>query len=182
MSIYQQHKPEQGDGLYLKLKDGDRVKLRIASEPTGSIYKDGDRLRYSWIVFNREKNKAQVYTAGISVYSAIADLVDEWGEPTDFDIIIKRTGSGLQDTSYSVTPVKKSEDLSDEQLAEVQKIDLPQASKGMWLKEIEESGVMPEPVTKVSGYEKAQATAAKLGGKVTDDFKEEDMPEDWLSA
>jgi hypothetical protein len=42
---------------------------------------------------------------------------------------------------------------------------------------------MPEPIMKSeNGYEKAKATAAKLGGKVTDDFKEEDMPEDWLSA
>lgn len=179
MSIYNDHKPEQGDGLYLKLKDGDRVKLRIASEPAGSIYKAGDRLRYSWVVFNRDKERAQVYSAGISVYSQIADLVEEWGEPTDFDIIIKRTGSGMNDTSYSVTPVKSSLDLTKGQLTESEAINLLEAVKGRWLADIEKDGIAPEPTFSESGYDKFQASKDKLKGTFSDGepLPEEELPE-----
>lgn len=145
MSIYNQHKPGGTDDLYLKLKDSDKVKMRIASEPAISTY-DGVKLRYAWIVWNRDKDKPQIFSFGISIYSQVADLVEEWGEPTDFDITIKRTGSGMNDTEYSVVPVKTSTALTKEQLAEVEKIDLPQAIKGRWLADFIKDKVMPEPV------------------------------------
>jgi len=146
MSIYAKHQPSTGGGDFLKLKDGDKVKLRIASEPVGTIYKKGDKLRYGWVVFNRDADKAQVLTSGISIYRQIADLVEDWGEPTDFDITIKRTGSGPLDTEYSVVPVKVSKDLTDEELDKVNEIDLPKLTKGRWLADIEEDGKLPEPV------------------------------------
>lgn len=145
-SIYNQHRPSSSGGDYLKLKDGDKVKLRIASEPAISVYKEGDRPRYSWVVYNREEEKPQIYTAGISVYSQIADLVEEWGSPETFDIIVKRTGSGLQDTSYSVTPVKTSKDLTDTEKEEVEKVDLVAGIKGKWLSEYHEDGQPPAPI------------------------------------
>lgn len=145
MNIYSKHRPGSSDELYLKLKDGDKVKLRIASEPACSTY-DGVKLRYAWIVWNRDKDKPQVFSFGISIYNQVADLIDEWGSPDEFDISIKRTGSGLQDTEYSVVPVKTSTDLTAAQLAEVEKIDLPQAIKGKWLSEYEEDRVMPETI------------------------------------
>lgn len=161
MSIYNDHKPENDGGLYIKLKDGDKVKGRIASEPAISVYSEGDRPRYSWILFVREfngrtVNKPQILTKGISVYNAIADLVEEWGEPTEFDVAIKRTGSGLSDTEYSVTPIRTSTDLTKEQLAEIEKVDLCQAIKGRWLSEYVEDGFLPEPVVEKSNDEKAK--------------------------
>lgn len=145
-SIYATYKPAGGDD-YLKLKDGDKVRLRIASEPAISIYKQGDRPRYSWVVFNRDAKLAQVYTGGVSIFNAIADMTDEWGDPTTFDITIKRTGSGLQDTTYSVTPVKTSDDLTDEELESVAKIDLIAAIKGKWLQEFADDATLPDPIT-----------------------------------
>lgn len=145
MSIYQDYKPE-GDSLYLKLKDGDRAKLRIVSEPAMSVYNEGDKPRYSWIVFNRELKRPQIYTSGISVFSQIADLTEEWGNADEFDIIIKRTGSGLSDTSYSVTPVKQSDDLTKEQLSEINKIDLLGYVKGKWLAEYVDDNELPDPI------------------------------------
>lgn len=145
-SVYQTHRPGGDNDLYLKLKDGDRVKMRITSEPAISVFKPGDKPRYSWVVWNREANKAQVYSAGISVYTAIADLTEEWGEPVEFDIVIKRTGSGMNDTSYSVTPVKKSDELTAAELEEVEKVDLLQAIKGKWLTDYVEDKVLPEPI------------------------------------
>jgi hypothetical protein len=145
--IYKTHKPGGDDGLYLKLKDGDRVKMRIASEPAITVYKEGDRPRYAWTIWNQDKKKAQVYNAGVSIYTQIADLTEEWGNPEDFDITIKRTGSGLQDTEYSVIPVPKSVPLTKEQLAEVAKVDLLQATKGKWLADYVEDLVLPAPVS-----------------------------------
>lgn len=150
-NIYQEHRPGSTNDLYLKLGDGDKVKGRITSEPAISIYKAGDKPRYSWVMFVRELNnkpinKPQILTKGISVYSAIADLVEEWGSINDFDIAIKRTGSGLSDTEYSVTPVKTSTDLTSEQEAEVAKINLPQAIKGKWLADFVDDNELPEPV------------------------------------
>lgn len=144
-SIYHTHKPDMG-GDYLKLKDGDKVKLRIASEPAIVVYKRGDNPRYSWVVFNRALDVAQVYTAGISVYGQIADLVDEWGDPKGFDITIKRTGSGMTDTSYNVSPVKESRDLTKDELEVVQAVDLIKLSKGKWLADYAKDARLPEPV------------------------------------
>lgn len=171
-SIYGRHQPSGGNDLYLKLNDGDKVKGRVASEPAISVYSEGQKPRYSWIIFVREfngkpVNKPQILTKGISVYNGIADLVEEWGEPTEFDVVIKRTGAGLNDTEYSVTPVKTSEDLTKEQLAEVEKIDLPQAIKGKWLSAYVDDGELPDPIT---------------AGKFTDDIApmptDEDAPID----
>lgn len=146
MSIYQDYKPG-GSSEYLKLKDGDKVKLRICSEPAISVYREGDKPRYSWAVWNRDEKKPQVYTAGISVYRQIADLTDEWGDPQDFDITIKRTGSGLQDTEYSVVPVKTSSDLTDDEQAQIDEVDLLKASKGKWLEDYAKDAELPPPVT-----------------------------------
>lgn len=152
MSIYTQHQPSGGNDLYIKINDGDKIKGRIASEPAISIYKQGDKPRYSWVIFVREfngktVNKPQILTKGISVYNGIADLVEAWGEPTSFDIIVKRTGSGLSDTEYSVIPVKESPDLTKEQKEEADKIDLPQAIKGKWLEAYVGDGELPDPIT-----------------------------------
>lgn len=146
MSVYSDYKPT-GSSEYLKLKDGDKVKLRFCSEPTISVYREGDKPRYSWVVWNREAKKAQVYTAGISIYRQIADLVEDWGEPEAFDVTIKRTGSGMQDTEYSVVPVKTSSGLTDEEIEEAEKIDLPKASKGKWLSDYATDGMLPNPIT-----------------------------------
>lgn len=170
MSIYSDHKPGADDGLYLKLKDGDKVKLRIASEPACSTY-DGVKLRYAWIVWNRELNKPQVFSFGISIYSQVADLIDEWGEPTEFDVTVKRTGSGQMDTNYSVTPVKTSDDLTADQLKEVEKIDLPQAVKGRWLSDYVEDRIMPEVIP--SG-DKPATSSYQAPDKVVDDFEPEE--------
>lgn len=146
MSIYETHKPNQGGGDYLKLRDGDRVKVRFASEPAGVTY-DGDKIRYQWVVYNHNDKKAQVYEAGPQVFGQLADLYPEWGEPTKFDVTISRTGSGQFDTSYTVTPSPKSTPLTEEQkkLVDAALETFPH-SKARWLKDIEEDGIMPETI------------------------------------
>lgn len=145
-SIYKQHTPSSGGGDFLKLKDGDKVQIRLTTDPAISVYKQGDRPRYSWVVFNRGTKQPQIYSAGVSVYNAIADMFDEWGDPTTFDITIKRTGSSIQDTSYSVLPVKTSPDLTNEQVEECDKIDLVKIIKGKWLVDYIKDNKLPAPI------------------------------------
>lgn len=151
MSIYGDHKPAGGSGDYLRLKDGDKVKLRIASQPVITVYKEGDRPRYAWTVWNRDLERAQVFAGGSSIYNQVADLVDDWGEPTEFDVTIKRTGSGMNDTEYAVVPVKESFALTDDQQAETDKLDLPKMAGGKWLSDYAIDDTLPEPRVKADG-------------------------------
>lgn len=174
MSIYTEHKPEGStDGLYLKLKDGDSYKLRIVSDPVITVYKEGDRPRYGWVVYNHDLKKPQVFNAGVSIYGQISALVEDWGEPTDFDIRVKREGSGLQDTTYTVTPVKNSTDVPKDAQAEIDKIDLPQATKGKWLSDYIEDRILPDPMV---NYVTSVEDDAPAHGDEDVPFNEEDIP------
>jgi hypothetical protein len=165
MSIYETHKPSQGKGDYLKLKDGDRVKVRFVSEPAAVTY-DGEKIRYQWLVYNHNEKKAQTYEAGPQVFGQLADLYPEWGEPTKFDVTISRTGSGQFDTSYTVTPSPKSAPLTKDQAESVDaaRENFP-GSKAKWLSEIELDGVLPEPIIPLD-------SRAEDSKEITD----EDMP------
>jgi hypothetical protein len=146
-TIYQKHRPSSSDDLYLKLKDGDAIKMRIYSEPAIVVFKEGQRPRYAWVVINHNNKKAQVFNAGISIYSQIADIAEDWGDPKDFDIMIRRKGAGQFDTEYSVTPVKTPTAPTKEQETEADKIDLINATKGKWLQDYESDGTLPAPVS-----------------------------------
>lgn len=146
-SIYKSYRPGDTSELYLKLRDGDNVKLRIYSEPAIVVYKAGQRPRYAWVVINHENKRAQVFNGGVSIYNQIADLVEDWGSPTEFDIRIKRTGSGQFDTEYSVTPVKVPTAPTKEQEAEADKIDLLNATKGKWLADYLKDNTLPDPIS-----------------------------------
>lgn len=138
-SIYKTYKPHEGGGLFLKINDGDSVKLRIFSEPAiyTATYEDKDPVtRYAWIIWNRDEGKAQILAGGKSIFNQIADLVDDWGEPTEFDVNIKRTGTMLE-TRYSVNPLPKSDNLTEKEMDECAKIELLKAVKGYWLSEFE---------------------------------------------
>lgn len=143
-SIYQTHKPSSGSGDYLKIKDGQKVKLRFASEPAVVTY-DGIKIRYQWVVYNRNEKKAQIYEAGAQVFGQLAALYEDWGSPDTFDVTVSRTGSGQFDTSYTVTPSPKSVDLTDGELEAVAAVKFP-GNKSKWLRELEEDGQMPETI------------------------------------
>ncbi len=155
-SIYQTHKPAGGsDGLFLDLKDGDRAKIRVASEPaiSSNQYKDPDTgevtlsTRYSWVVWNRDEKKAQVLSKGASVFKQFAALVDDWGDADNYDCTLKRDGQMLA-TRWTITPSPKSVDLTKEEQAECDKVDLLKVTKGQWLKDFaQEDWVMDPPPT-----------------------------------
>jgi hypothetical protein len=167
MSIYETHKPAAGKGDYLKLKSGDKVKVRFASEPAVVTY-DGERIRYQWVVFNHVDKKAQVYEAGAQVFGQLASLYPEWGEPTEFDVTISREGSGQFDTSYTVTPSPKSQPLAADAKALVDAaLENFPGKKSRWLSDVELDGRLPE--------------ALKPGAKEEEEppIGEEDLPPEY---
>lgn len=146
MSVYETHNPNKGKGDYLKLKDGEKVKLRFASEPAIVTY-DGRKIRYQWIVFNRNEKKAQVYEAGAQVFGQLASLFPEWGDPTTFDVTISREGSGQFDTSYTVTPSPKSTDLTEDETTLVVAVaEKFPGAKSKLLSEYEDDGILPQKI------------------------------------
>jgi hypothetical protein len=144
MSVWNEHKPAAGGSAYLKLKDGDRKKVRFWSDPAIVTY-DGVKLRYQVVLWNKTDNVPQTYEFGAQVFGQIGDLYEEWGEPTEFDITISRTGSGQFDTSYGVTPSPKSEPLTKEQTELCEAVKFP-GSKSKMLAQFEKDGIMPETI------------------------------------
>lgn len=153
MSVYDTHKPAAGDagGLYLKINDGETVKIRIASEPV--IYdsestREGEKvisIRYAWVVFNQDRNIPQILQQSATFFNNLAGLAqdEEWGDPTQYDIKIRREGLQLE-TKYTITPSANREPLSDQQLTAVSSVDIigkmqasPFAQRVMWLAEFD---------------------------------------------
>lgn len=134
MSVYEQYTPPAGGGAYLKIKDGESVRLRILSEPYVfySQFKEGDPIstKYAWKVYNWEGESVQVLQQGVNTMRTIQELFTEWGDPVEYDIKISRRGSGLE-TKYDVTPLRNPVgEITDEIKAEAEKMNIPKLVKG----------------------------------------------------
>lgn len=181
MSIYDTHKPESsGGGLYLKVSDGETVKVRIASEP--AIFQSESQpdeqgntrisTRYGWLVWNQDEQMAQILQQSATFFKQLAVLAqdDEYGDPTGYDIKIKRTGTRLE-TTYTLTPSANREPLSAAAKREIEAIDLleklsasPFAQHVMWLSDAdkpksEPHSDLPADMPKA----KKEAVATELG-------------------
>jgi hypothetical protein len=117
-----------GSNTYLRLKDGDNVKVRIFGEPVvfQNDYNGQLSTKFAYVVWNYEQETAQVFQFGKKIAGYLDDLADneDWGDVTTYDIRLGRTGSGLNDTEYSVQPSPKSQPLTEEQKAELADLNL----------------------------------------------------------
>lgn len=186
------YQPDGGGGLYLKLSDGDEVKVRIFSLPAifENEYKVGEEVslsaRFGFIVWNHEINKAQVWVTNAATYGQqISPLLedDEYGDWREYDVKLKRTGEKAQ-TRYHIRPGVKRYDLSDEQLASCGNLDLltllkksPSASKVMWLSEYRELEEEAKQAKEDSGLSKARAEATRIKNKAEKKVPEEEEDE-----
>lgn len=118
--IYKQYTPPAGNGgLFLKLADGDKVRLRIIGDPI--VYENVDSksgketTRYSWPVYNFDEEKVQILSGGATIYNSIAEIAqdDDFPPLEEQDLKVSRSGSTMQDTKYSVSALPKSLDLPD---------------------------------------------------------------------
>ena len=147
MSIYDTHKPA-GGGQYFKIEPGQTIKFRIASEPAifEAEQKDGSTsTKYAWIVWNQDEQVAQILQMGSSLFRALSGLAqdDDWGDPMNYDIKMKRTGAGLE-TRYETNPNPNRDPLPQSALDEIASIDLiekiaasPYAQHVMWVSDFD---------------------------------------------
>ena len=151
---YNEHKPVSGGGGYLKLKDGDLVNIRIVGEPVvfTNEYEGNLSTRYAWVVWNYDADEAQVMQLPPSCYRQFYDLATgEWGDPAEYDVSIRREGSGLE-TKYYIQPKPKSRTLLDTQIEKAKSIDLkeqinksPSTSGVFFISEVSDSDPINPP-------------------------------------
>ena len=169
----------EGSGLYLKLADGEEVKVRLMSLPVifENEFKMGEEVslstRFGFIIWNHDFNKAQVWVTNAATYGQqISPLLDddEYGDWREYDVKIKRTGEKAQ-TRYHIRPGVKRYELSEEQKKACDNLDLitlikksDSASKVMWLSEYRELEEKAESGD-ISGIEKARATSQRIKNK-----------------
>lgn len=139
---YETYTPPEIGGLYIKLSDGQSVTLRIAGEPVvyeETFERQGEdprvSTRYAWKALDVERQEPVILQGGIRMFKDIATLATNpnWGDPTKYDITIKRTGVELS-TKYSITPIPNMEPLSSEAIEALTELDLKEkvsAGKGV---------------------------------------------------
>lgn len=120
-----------GSGDILKLEDGKAYKLRIIGEPFvyQSEFKGDLSTRFALTVYNQTDKKAQIVMIPRGAFGTIYELVEneDWGDPEEYDITIKRTGSGLE-TEYNIAPSPKKA-IEPAKRAEVEAINLEDVLK-----------------------------------------------------
>lgn len=166
MSIYDTHKPAAGDGggLYLKIADGETVKLRFASEPAifeSEAERDDPEnpgqkrtvltTRYGWLVFNQETKQPQILQQSATFFKNLAALAqdEEWGDPQGYDIKITRKGTELE-TKYTIVPSTNRDPLDNEARDALKAVDLleklkasPFSQRVMWLSDYDRMAAEP---------------------------------------
>ena len=126
-------KEETGGGLFLKIAPDTEARMRFVGKPIKRMEAFGDqpaKVRYysrviaRTVVDGKPHSEPKVFGFGTMIKNGIADfaLSEDWGDPSTFDIIVKRTGADKQ-TKYSLIPCPKKE-VKPELLAEAMAIDL----------------------------------------------------------
>lgn len=171
---------KSGGGDILKPEAGKSYKIRIIGEPwvCSSEYQGNFSVRVALAIYNQTDGCAQILILSRTAFSDIYDLNDndEWGNPEDYDITMKRTGEGT-DTKYSFMPSAKKP-IDDDKRAEVEAIVLDDVLSR--LPSIQNAF----PISQVDPEQlvvKKKSSAAKITGG--EDVQIEDMdamPEDFL--
>src|ERR1035437_539631 len=117
---------KSGGGDILKPEEGKQYKIRVIGEPWvyTSEYKGNISTRFAITIYNQTDSCAQILMLSKTAFGDIFDLKEneEWGDPSEYDITMKRTGQD-KETKYSFVPsVKKP--LEADKVAEVEAIVL----------------------------------------------------------
>lgn len=116
-NVYEDYKVPQ-TGLYHKFEDGVVTTFRLLTEPVvyESTYtnQDGEDIistKYSWLAYDVEAEQIKVLNLPMTAYKQIAALArdEDYGDPTQYNLKLSRTGTGPS-TAYTVTPSPKKSD------------------------------------------------------------------------
>lgn len=151
--IPQNYEAPASGGKYTKIKEGD-TRLRILGEAIAWWYSRDDSIEkpvmtetkhskvgrndpvyfLAFPVWNYKEEKVQIYQVNSKVIQkALVDLAsnEDWGNPNEYDITIKRVGTSKEDTKYSVMPApKKPLETKIEEEFKKTKIDLRELFRG----------------------------------------------------
>lgn len=115
-----------GGGDILKPEPGKAYKIRIIGEPWiyVSEYQGTPSTRFALTIYNQTDSQAQILMLSKTAFGDVFELKEdeEWGDPEQYDITMKRTGEGT-DTKYSFIPSAKKP-LEASKKAEVEAIIL----------------------------------------------------------
>lgn len=101
---------EEGTRFAVCLKKG-KCPVCAKFEETGDNDFKAKRQFYMNVIDRKEENpKVRIFQCGFGVFREIAALTDEdsgLSDPSEFDVVISRTGSKMKDTKYTVKPFMK---------------------------------------------------------------------------
>ena len=147
------HTPPQEGGLYLKLEDNQKAKLRLFGKVYiyQANYQGKISIKYAWAAYNYDLEQGQVVQLSITTFKKLKALnsEEEWGNPNTYDITMKREGMGT-DTQYHINPLPNKEPLTKEQEEAVKKVNIPEAiakgngnSEAVTLEEFNKTKTLP---------------------------------------
>lgn len=134
----------KGNGNFLRLKDGEAVQGTFVGDPFEFYSKwengkshvcpegeDGARFRFRINFVLRENGAlvSKIWEQGPTVYRALKDLHQEYNLEETI-VNVKRTGSDMNNTVYTVMPAKKSQ-LAPEMVAQVKAVPLQDLARGL---------------------------------------------------
>lgn len=150
---YSTYEAPSSPSLFIKLENGEN-RIRLVSKPENyqvhnqkiegkfrSVKCEGTdcklcaegnkpRDRYAWVVLDRSDGQVKVYECGWMVFEQVLNLArdEDYGDPTQYDLKITKTGEGL-DTNYTVIAVPKKTALTAEEKEKLEEanINLPVA-------------------------------------------------------
>lgn len=133
IDAYRQYVAPEPTGSYFKLADGDSAKIRIASECFLYLSEYNGRIstKYAWVIYNQTERLPQVWQASVTSFKAVQALAldEDWGDPTQYSLTIKREGTG-KETTYSITPSPKRTEMPREVRELVDNFDLHSLIEG----------------------------------------------------
>lgn len=129
-----QFQESEGNSLFLTVKKGDSIKLRVLTvDPMISKDKYGNT-RFAFVVWNYNEQKAQILNKGASIARPIQQLHtdEDYGaniQKLDVKLVATSTGHEDKDVEYTLNPLPQSTDLTSEQVEEAKKINLENVIK-----------------------------------------------------
>lgn len=168
-------KPHQFHVCWLKDVSGANKKLRSAMKDC-PLVKRGEKIQTRWLVgvINRNKGRAEILEIGSQIYKGIKNLINDpdWGDPTNYDVNIKRGRPG-ENPLYGVLskPHKKLTEEDASLIAEfsettdLKKLTMPPTAEEVAQRLAEIEGVAPSS----GGGNGVSGQAAKPSGAPIDD-------------
>jgi len=125
--------------------DEGKFKIKPHAEENCQLCLNGNekKQRYAWIVLDREDGKVKILDVGWTIFKVVHDLSHDpdYGNPTEYDLKITKTGQGL-DTEYSVIASPKRVPLTEDE-------EILVAGAGLDLEKIFGGGKQSKPLGEV---------------------------------